>query len=267
MGVAPGFFWFRGSFSDLTFYWVSSTQLFIINSDPSPTFSGDWQQDSAPLGSKGFNQASFNSNVASYASGLGLSGAAGDVSIATETANGSSSVSTQLYQDVAGTWQTSTTNCTYSVVASGRVTLSGSGCGANPPIQYLDALNTAFVLGTSSAMELGSFEPQTTGLTNASLAGTYFVGTSEVVSQAAQAEVGIVSLTSNGLITSTSDTASNLSQSAGVAGSDTYSLKPDGTFSTGSSAGTTVGIAISGSKFVIVNNPTLTFPTLLIGQR
>ncbi len=266
-GRGTGILLVSGSFSDLTFYWVSSTQLFIINSDPSPTFSGDWQQDSAPLGSKGFNQASFNSNVASYASGLGLSGAAGDVSIATETANGSSSVSTQLYQDVAGTWQTSTTNCTYSVVASGRVTLSGSGCGANPPIQYLDALNTAFVLGTSSAMELGSFEPQTTGLTNASLAGTYFVGTSEVVSQAAQAEVGIVSLTSNGLITSTSDTASNLSQSAGVAGSDTYSLKPDGTFSTGSSAGTTVGIAISGSKYVIVNNPTLTFPTLLIGQR
>jgi hypothetical protein len=44
-------------------------------------------------------------------------------------------------------------------------------------------------------------------------------------------------------------------------------LNSDGTFSTGSSGGTTVGIAISGSKLVIVNNPTLTFPTLQIGQR
>jgi hypothetical protein len=44
-------------------------------------------------------------------------------------------------------------------------------------------------------------------------------------------------------------------------------LNGDGTFSIGSSGGTTVGIAISGNKFVIVSTPTLTFPTLQIGQR
>ncbi|HMD84582.1 MAG TPA: Ig domain-containing protein [Terriglobia bacterium] len=256
-----------GNFSDLTFYWVSSMQVLMINSDPSPTFSGDWQQEEVPLGSSGFNQASFNSNVAAYYNGLVQSGAGGDVSIATETADGSSSVVTQLYRDVAGAWQTASTTCSYTVVLIGRVTLNGSGCGANPSIAYLNSLNTAFVLGTDSAIELGSFEPRTTGLTNASLAGTYFVGTSEVVNQAAQAEVGIVTLTSNGIVTSTSDTASTLSQTAGASSSDTYSLNPDGTFSTGSSGGTTVGMAISGSKFVIVNNPTLTFPTLLIGQQ
>ena len=76
-----------------------------------------------------------------------------------------------------------------------------------------------------------------------------------------------MTLTSNGIVTSISDVASTLAQTAGVAGSDTYNLNSDGTFSTGSSGGTTVGIAISGSKFVIVNNPTLTFPTLQIGQR
>ena len=192
------------------------------------------------------------------------------MSIATETADGISSVTTQLYRDIAGAWQTPNPNtftCTYSVVSIGRVTLTGSGCGANPPISYLNSLNAAFVLGTDSAVELGSFEPQTTGLTNASLAGTYFVGTSEVVSQAAQAEVGIVTLTSNGIVTITSDAASTLSQTADAASSDTLSLNSDGTFSTGSSGGTMVGIAISGSKFVIVNNPTLTFPTLQIGQQ
>jgi hypothetical protein len=256
-----------GNISDLTFYWVSSTQLFMINADPSPAFSGDWQQEEVPTGIQGFNQSSFNSNVAAYLSGLGLSGAAGDVSIATETADGSSSVVSQIYRDVAGAWQTASTTCSYTVVLIGLVTLNGSSCGANPPISYLNSLNSAFVLGTDSAIELGSFEPQTTGLTNASLAGTYFVGTSEVVNQAAQAEVGIVTLTSNGILTSTSDTASTLSQTAGAAGSDTYFLNSDGTFSTGSSGGTTVGIAISGSKFVIVNNPILTFPTLLIGQQ
>jgi hypothetical protein len=192
------------------------------------------------------------------------------VSIATETADGSSSVVTQLYRDVAGAWQTPDPDdftCTYSVVSVGRVALTGSGCVPNPPIAYLNSLNSAFVLGTDPASELGAFEPQMAGLTNASLAGTYYVGTSEVVNQAAQAEVGIVTLTSNGIITSTNDTASTLSQTAGAANSDTYFLNADGTFSTGSSGGITVGIAISGSKFVIVNNSTLTFPTLLIGQQ
>jgi len=266
-GRATGNLLVAGNFSDLTFYWVSSTQLFMINSDPSPAFSGEWQQEDVPPGSSGYNHASFNSNVSAYSNGLGLSGAAGDVSLATETADGSSSVVSQVYRDVAGAWQSTTATCSYTVVLIGRVTLNGSGCGANPPIAYLDSLNAAFVLGTDSAVELGSFEPQTSGLNSASLVGTYFEGTSEVVNQAAQAEVGIVTLTGNGIVTSTSDTASTLSQSVAAAGSDIYFLNPDGTFSTGSSGGTTVGIAISAGKFVIVNDPTLTFPTLLIGQQ
>jgi hypothetical protein len=245
-------------------------QLFIVNSDPSPLFSGEWQQVNVPIGSSGFKQASLDGNVASYASGLGLLGAAGTVSIGTATADGSSSVTSQVYRDIAGAWQAplpSSTTCTYTVVSIGRVTLGGSGCGANPPIPYLNALNTAFVLGTDSAAELGSFEPQTLGLTNASMAGTYFAGTAEVVSQSAQAEVDIITLTSNGIMQITRDTASTLSQTAGAVGSDTYAINSAGTFSTGSSGGTVVGVAISGSKFVIVNNPTLTFPVLQIGQR
>jgi hypothetical protein len=189
------------------------------------------------------------------------------VSIATENANGNSSVTTKLYQDTAGTWQDSTTTCSYSVVGIGRITLGGSGCEANPPIPYLNSLNFAFVLGTTSTIELGAFDPQTTGLTTSALAGTYYIGTSEVVSQAAQAEVGVLTLSANGVVTTTTDTASTLTQNADVAGSDTLSLNADGTFSTGSSGGTTVGVAISASKFVIVSNPTLTFPTLLIGQQ
>jgi hypothetical protein len=268
-GRGTGILLVGGTVSDLTFYWVSTTQLFIVNSDPSPTFSGDWQQEEVPIGSSGFSQAAFNSTVTSYSSGLGLSGAGGDVSIATETANGGSSLTGQLYRDVAGAWQTPNPDnftCSYSIVLIGRLTLS-SGCGASPPISYMSALNTAFVLGTDSSVEVGLFEPQTTGLTNASVAGTYFVGTSEVVNQSAQAEVGVLTLGSTGILTSTTDAASIFGPVAGVAGSDTYSLNSNGTLSTGSSGGTTVGIAISGSKFVIVNNPTLTFPTLQIGQR
>ncbi|HXW14972.1 MAG TPA: Ig domain-containing protein, partial [Terriglobia bacterium] len=188
--------------SYFTFYWVTSTQLLVINSDPSPTFSGRWQQEQVPQGSSSFNNTSFHGNVAFYASGLGA-GPAGDVSIATESADGVNSVTSNLYTDVAGAWQTTSTTCTYTVVAIGRVTLDGANCGATPPVSYMNAMNSAFVLGTNPAVELGSFEPQSAGLSNASLAGTYYVGTSEIVSQDAQAEVGILTLTPNGILTST----------------------------------------------------------------
>ena len=253
--------------SDLTFYWATASELFVINADPGIASSGDWVQENAPSGNSRFNQQAFNSNVAAYSSGLGSSGASGDVSIATETGNGNTSVAAQIYLDSAGAWQDSSTTCTYSVIANGRLTLTGSNCEANPPISYLNALNSAFVLGPDPTVELGVFQPQTTGLTTSSLAGTYYLGTSEVVSQSSQAEVGTLTLTSNGILTSTTDSASILSQNADVAASDTLSVNPDGTLSTGSFGGVTLGLAISGTNFVIVSNPTLTFPTLLIGQR
>ncbi len=252
--------------SYFTFYWVTSTQLLVVNADANPTYSGQWQQQAVPQGSSSFNNTSFHGNVAFYASGL-ATGSTGDVSIATETADGVNSVNSKFYTDVAGAWQTTSTTCTYTVVAIGRVTLNGNNCGATPPIPYMNAMNSAFVLGTDPTAQLGEFDPRSAGLNNASLAGTYFVGTSEIVSQDAQAEVEILTLTTNGTLTSTSDAASTLAQTAGTSGSDTLSLNSDGTFSLGSSGGTTVGVAISGSKFVIVGTPTLTFPTMEIGQR
>jgi hypothetical protein len=266
-GRGTGNFLVGGSFLDVTFYWISSTQLFIVNSDPSPTFSGDWIQEVVPLGSSGYTQASLDGGLVSYSTGLSQSGAGGDVSIATETADGSSSLVSQVYGDVAGVAQTTSTTCTYSVVSIGRVMLTGSGCGTSPPILYLNALSTAFWVGTDPAIELGTLVPQTPNITAGLLSGTYFAGTSEVSSQTAETEVGIVTLASNGTLTLTTDATSTLSQSIGAAGSDTFSLNPDGSFSRGSSGATTVGIAISGSEFVLIDNPTLTFPTLLVGQR
>jgi hypothetical protein len=249
--------------STFTFYWVSTTQLLIVNSDPSPTFSGVWQQENVPSGSSGFNQASFRGNVAFYSTGL--SGASGDVAIATETADGVSTVTSHLYRDVGGAFQNSSPDCTYSIIAIGRLTLTGAACEANPPISYMNAFNTAFVLGTDPAVELGAFEPQAAGISNPSLAGTYYLGTSEIVSQAAEAQVGVLTLTATGLVTSTTDTASTLTQVAGTPGSDTYTVNADGTISTGSSGGATVGVAISGTRFVIIGTPT--FPTLQVAQQ
>ncbi len=266
-GRGTGIFSVGQGTSSFTFYWVSTTQLMVVNSDPTLYFSGLWQQENAPVGSSGFKQNQFNGNVAAYSSGLAQSQAAGDVLLATETADGSSSVSSTLYLDAAGAFHTSATNCTYTVVANGRVTETGTNCGATPPIAYLNNINSAYLVSTDPTVQSGAFEPVTAGLTASSVAGTYFLGTAEIVSQQAQAEVGIVTLASNGVLTSTTDLASTLTQSAGVADSDTISLNPNNTFTAGSSGSAIVGIAINPNKFVIVGTPTVTFPTLQIGQR
>ncbi len=270
-GRLTGIMLVNGSLVNVRLYWVSTAQLVMINADSYPEFSGDLEQEAAPSGTSGFSNASLYNTVASYLTGLELpaSGTAfGDVSLATESADGVNSITVQLYRDEEGVWlppvpQTSV--CNYTVVLLGRMTL-GSACGASTPISYFESLNTAFEVGTDPAMELGQFEPQTTGLTAASLAGTYFIGTSEVVSQSDEAEVGVITLTAAGALTSTTDSTSTSSQAAGAAGSDTLALNANGTFSTASSSGSVVGIAISGSKIVMVANPTSVFPTLLVAQ-
>ena len=70
------------------------------------------------------------------------------------------------------------------------------------------------------------------------MAGTYYAGTSEVVSQAEQADVAIVTIASTGVVTITADVSSTLSQSVGAASSDTFTLNSDGTITTASSGGT-----------------------------
>ncbi len=271
-GRLTGIMLVNGNLVDVTFYWVSYTQLVMINTSSSPVFSGDLQQEQVQSGTSGFSNASLYGPIASYLSGLELpaSGTAfGDVSLATESADGVSSITVQLYRNEEGVWLTpdpQTSSCTYSVVLVGRMTL-GSTCGASTPVSYFEAVNTGFEVGTDPAMELGSFEPQTAGLTTASLAGTYFIGTSEVVSQSDEVQVGVVTLTAAGALTSTTDSTSTSSQAAAAAGSDTLTLNTNGSFSTGSSAGTVVGIAISGNKFVMVGNPSSPFPTLLVAQQ
>ena len=49
--------------TSLAFYAVSSSQLLMVNADPTPAASGDLQQQTVPAGTSGFSQASLNGNV------------------------------------------------------------------------------------------------------------------------------------------------------------------------------------------------------------
>jgi hypothetical protein len=260
--------------SNLTFYAVSSSQLLVVNTDPSPAQSGDWEQQSVPAGASGFTQASLNGNLVFHLNGLSLVGTASAVSMETASADGSSSMAIKFYEDRAGTMMVSNTyTCTYAVEPNGRVTLSSSAqsCGGTPPVFYLTGLNTGFIVDASPGVDTGSFEPQSAGpFNNASLAGSFFGGMAEVVTQSAQAEVDPVAPNGSGSLTGITDISSTRAQDAGSSFlAATYTVNSDGTFSLSSSGGAVAGIIISSTKFVMFSPSTLTtsYPTLLVMQK
>ena len=127
--------------SNITFYAVSSSQLLVVNADPGPFASGEWDQQSVPAGGSGFTQASLDGNLVFYLNGLSLVGTATAVSMETASADGSSSMAITFYEDRAGTMQISSTyTCTYAVEPSGRVTLSSStqSCGGDSSCVLFD---------------------------------------------------------------------------------------------------------------------------------
>jgi hypothetical protein len=260
--------------SNITFYAVSSSQLLMVNADPSPAASGEWDQQSVPAGGSGFTQASLDGNLVFYLHGLSLVGTASAVSMETASADGSSSMAINFYMDRAGTMQVpGTYTCTYAVEPSGRVTLSSNtqSCGGTPPLFYLTDLNTGFIMDASPGVDAGAFEPQSAGpFTNASLSGSFFGGVEEVVNQGAQAEVDPVAPNGSGSVTGIADISSADAQDAGSSFlAATYTVNSDGTFSVSSSGGAVAGIIISNTKFVMFSPSTAgtAYPTLLVMQK
>jgi hypothetical protein len=256
-----------GSASHFTVYMVSSSKLLMVNSDAAFAVSGEADLQTVPVG--GFMQTSLLGTGTMYLNGL--SGSAGGKSqLGLGVADGVSSLALTTYIDAAGTWETplpTLATCTYAVASNGRVALSGASCVSAPPIIYLTGLNAGFVLGTDAGVSVGPLSAQATGpFTNASVSGAFFLGTSEVVSQAMTTEVGIVTLNGTGGVSLVSDTTSTSSQSADVSSSDTIAANANGTFTTGSSGTTVVGLIFTGSEFAIVNSASSVYPSLSLCQ-
>lgn len=259
---------------NVTLYMVSSSQLLVVNADPVPFASGEWDQRSVPAGGAGFTQASLDGNMVLYLSGLSLAGTGTTVSMETASADGTSSMAITFYEDRAGTMQVSATDtCAYTVEPNGRVTLGSATqtCGSNPPVFYLAGLNTGFIVDTAPGVDMGSFEPQSAGpFNNASLAGSFFGGMAEVAMQTEQAEVDPVAANGSAGMTGTADITSMSAQDAGSCFlAATYTVNADGTFSVSSSDGAVAGIIISSSKFVMFSPATFltATPTLLVVEK
>jgi len=263
-----------GANSNLTFYAVSGSQLLAVNADAGPWASGEWDQQTVPAAGSGFTQASLNGNMVFYLNGVSLDATASAASMETASADGTSTLTIMFYEDRAGTMQVSSTlTCTYSVAPNGRITLSSNsyGCGGTPPVFYLTAANTGYILDLSPGVDTGVFEPQSAApFSNATLSGSFYGGTVEVALQSAQPEVDAVTPNGSGGITGITDLTSIGTQDTKLAFlPSTYIVNSDGTFSVNTSAGAVAGVIVSNTKFVMFSPSTsaTTYPTLLVMQK
>jgi hypothetical protein len=236
-------------------YLVSGTQIVEITSTGSSILVGHAQLQSGSL--------TLSGNLATYASSV-----AGAAEFGTLNATGTSYTG-NLYQDDIGTWATPTptpVTCSYTIDSYGRVATSGTSCGSyytsgawtTPPVYYLTGPNTGFMLGASGI--IGQLAPQSA---TSIAAGNYYFGTQAVFfisGNTFEASTGVATINSSGVLTGSED--SNEAQAANVPMNQTLTMNPDGSFSSSSNPGVTVGLVISDSQFVEVEYGS-TFPTIL----
>ena len=212
--------------------------------------------------------SSLDGTMVFYLTGMNSGGGA---SVGLVAADGTSSVGVTDYQDKAGTPQTTPTTftCTYAVDSYGRMSLSGSAAactGSGTPVLYISGTNSAFMLGTGGAVDIGNAEPQVgSDFTVAYLSGTYYTGTLEVVNQGQEAEVKYITVAGSGSGSFTTD-STEISTTPGInyTGTGTLTVATDGTIS---SSGTPIGFIISSTRFVLLDGIGETYPYITVYQQ
>ncbi|HEV2298741.1 MAG TPA: hypothetical protein VGR72_09520 [Candidatus Acidoferrales bacterium] len=244
---------------DYAFYQVSASEIIFISTDNLtsnvPLESGEALLET---GAGSFSNFSLGSSSVIRSEGFGGGGTNGpSVSIDLLTIKSSSAGTFSLIEDLdqGGTvTNNSMRSGTYSVASDGRVTLFSAG--KNPPVLYLINTNTAFLVGTGGAAELGFVEPQTgSNFSNASLNnGMFFFGAEDPSGTGVTMDSGTMTITnSTASFSGTTDSSSPGGLTHGQAFSGNYSVTSNGTGTFGTSG---VLIFISMSKFIFIDEST-----------
>jgi hypothetical protein len=251
---------------NFVFYIVNSGKLFVMESDTvttaTPLLNGVVNQQQIPAG--GFSNASLNSNMVIYLTGLSSCSFGSGVPKAGAgllTANGSGTLSLtwdenycrapNSFTDAAGM---------YSVATNGRTSIT---IGGNILVAYLVSLNQAFLFDFDSNVLFGFGEPQVAGsFNNSALKGTYAGYATN------PADFGVVvfsgefsadGATTTGNITGTEDIGAPSGPVSGAAFKATYSVGSSPTSGRGTmtvtsgTGGNAVFYVVSPSKFVAVS--------------
>jgi len=122
--------------------------------------------------------------------------------------------------------------------------------------------NTGYFLAIDAWGLIGQFGPQSA---TSIAAGDYYFGTQAVYIDPGRiyaASTGVATINSSGVLTGSED--SNQAQAANGPMNQTLTMNPDGSFSSSSNPGVTVGLVISGSQFVEVEYESTFYPTILV---
>lgn len=198
---------------------------------------------------------------------------------------GATSYTATYYEDVSGGPETpQTPSCTYSVDTLGRMAMSGATCTMYlttyskmyPPVFYLYAANTGYMMGTGAGVYVGQVEPQVApsgGFSATSLSGTFYAGDTQVVNEAVSAEtldVEELTLDGSGGVDIVGDyiggyTGTSVTQEADQTQNTSIgTVNSNGTFNTKSSYGQINAIMISTTKVVNIDDSTQPDPIIQV---
>jgi hypothetical protein len=213
---------------DFVVYVVSAGKLFLLSTDPASgtgaaandLLSGTMQAQTTAYGN--FAATSLSGTAVMRSSSLASSSGSAtpfpDVKVGLYTFNGTSTASLSADENRGGTASTDTLSGSYTVAANGRVAMSLttglSGCtdcvGSGTTYAYLVGTNQGFLMDFNAGASAGSFEPQTaTGITAATLSGSYALGTLGPLVQSVDEIEGVLTSNGTGSIASTVDVNSD----------------------------------------------------------
>lgn len=214
-----------------------------------------------------FSQSSLASNYVMYANGIN-NATSSKIALALVSGDGVGTLTmNDYYENDGGTWVPGNVapSYTYVVDSYGGVSLSTNSVQDAGHL-YLTGTGIAAYLSVDPGVFAGFAAVQTGNgtLGNGSVNGTFFGGTTAVTSQGSSVEGDIAILNGSGGVSDTSDTTSTTNQQFDQSSTPTVSIAPNGTFTINSSGSQVVGVVINSDYFLLVNNTTSSYPTVLL---
>jgi hypothetical protein len=206
-------------------YIVSASRMLVMETDPEGTTGIEAGQVLAQS-STSFSNASLNGISVEYEEGLDSSKNAA-ATIGLLTFNGVTGVTFSRDYNDNGTTTTQAGNLTYATSANGRAVLQQGG--APFAILYLVDKNKGFLMSTGSSVTAGFLEPQATGpFSNASINGSYFLGTVPPSAASSNAISGVLASPGNGSASVTLDVSGASGLFSGESGSPALTVATNG---------------------------------------
>jgi hypothetical protein len=254
--------------SHLVAYEISSSAqatvptALVLTTDASPVMAG-----AAYAQTGAFSQSSLSNDYVIYANGVNNS-TSGKIFFGLVSGDGVGTLTiNNYYENDGGTWVPGNVAPSYNFVVDsyGGILLSTNTI-ANAGHLYITGTGIGAYVGVDTGAFAGFAAPQTGNgaLGNSSVNGTFFGGTTAVVSQGSAVEGDIAILNGSGDVSDTSDTTSTTNQQTDQMSGPTVSIAANGTFTTNSSGSQVVGVVINPDYFLLTGNVSSPYPTVLL---